>query len=62
MARSPFAGCFLLLATAALLSSQESFETGEIAVNAQAPSGPFPHYWEQMFGSGRAATGGTCGP
>ena len=25
-----------------------------IAVNLQAPSHEFPHYWEQMFGSGRA--------
>jgi xylan 1,4-beta-xylosidase len=54
LARSPFARCFLVLATVALLSSQESLETEEIAVNAQAPSRPFPHSWEQMFGSGRA--------
>jgi xylan 1,4-beta-xylosidase len=26
----------------------------KITVNLQAPSHPFPHYWEQMFGSGRA--------
>jgi xylan 1,4-beta-xylosidase len=25
-----------------------------IAVDLQAPSHPFPHYWEKMFGSGRA--------
>ncbi len=25
-----------------------------ITVNADAPSHPFPHFWEQMFGSGRA--------
>ena len=25
-----------------------------ITIDAQAPSQPFPHYWEQMFGSGRA--------
>ena len=25
-----------------------------ISVDLQAPSHPFPHYWEQMFGSGRA--------
>ncbi len=25
-----------------------------IQVNLQAPSHPFPHFWEQMFGSGRA--------
>jgi xylan 1,4-beta-xylosidase len=26
-----------------------------ITVDASAPTRPFPHYWEQMFGSGRAA-------
>lgn len=26
----------------------------KIEVNLQAPSHPFPHYWEKMFGSGRA--------
>ena len=26
----------------------------EIAVDANVPSTPFPHFWEQMFGSGRA--------
>jgi xylan 1,4-beta-xylosidase len=25
-----------------------------ISINAQAPAHPFPHYWERMFGSGRA--------
>ena len=25
-----------------------------ISIDAQAPAQPFPHYWEQMFGSGRA--------
>ena len=25
-----------------------------IVIDANAPSHPFPHYWEQMFGSGRA--------
>jgi len=25
-----------------------------ITIDAQAPAHPFPHYWEQMFGSGRA--------
>ncbi len=31
------------------LQGQES-----ITVDAQAPATPFPHFWEQMFGSGRA--------
>lgn len=28
--------------------------TENITVDVNAPSHPFPHYWEQMFGSGRA--------
>src|SRR5882757_475564 len=28
--------------------------TLEITVDANAPSRPFPHFWEKMFGSGRA--------
>ena len=26
----------------------------EVRINANAPATPFPHFWEQMFGSGRA--------
>src|SRR5260370_35235998 len=26
----------------------------EITVDASAPAHPFPHFWEKMFGSGRA--------
>jgi xylan 1,4-beta-xylosidase len=44
--------CCLLCA--AVVSSQEAANTEEILVHAQAPLRPFPHYWEQMFGSGRA--------
>ena len=33
-------------------SSAASPET--IEVDPSAPSHPFPHFWEQMFGSGRA--------
>jgi xylan 1,4-beta-xylosidase len=29
-------------------------QTEKIEVNLEAPSHDFPHYWEQMFGSGRA--------
>ena len=45
-------GC--LLAAAALVSSQQTAATAEVTINAQAPARPFPHFWEQMFGSGRA--------
>ena len=35
----------VLLATGARLQAQET-----IAIDAQAPAKPFPHFWEQMFG------------
>jgi xylan 1,4-beta-xylosidase len=37
------------IAATATLSAQERIE-----IDAQAPTTPFPHFWEQMFGSGRA--------
>ena len=43
-----------LLASATLVSSQETADIEDITISAQAPSRPFPHFWEQMFGSGRA--------
>ncbi len=33
---------------------QSSTQTETIEVDPSAPSHPFPHYWEKMFGSGRA--------
>jgi len=45
-------GC--LIATAAAVSSQQAPAIEEIAIDANAPARPFPHFWEQMFGSGRA--------
>jgi xylan 1,4-beta-xylosidase len=36
------------------LSSQDAPQVEEIAIDAQAAARPFPHFWEQMFGSGRA--------
>jgi xylan 1,4-beta-xylosidase len=35
-------------------SSQTPSPTEVIIVDANAPAHPFPHFWEQMFGSGRA--------
>src|SRR5262249_30652530 len=35
------------------VAAQSSPET--IAIDANAPGTPFPHFWEQMFGSGRLA-------
>ncbi len=42
----------LTLSSAGVSQAQQSAET--IVIDASAPSHPFPHYWEQMFGSGRA--------
>jgi xylan 1,4-beta-xylosidase len=46
--RSPLVLAVLLI-TSQLLFAQETIE-----INAQAQTTPFPHFWEQMFGSGRA--------
>jgi xylan 1,4-beta-xylosidase len=42
----------LVLCCTPPLFAQAPTET--ITIDADAPSHPFPHYWEQMFGSGRA--------
>ena len=42
-------GAALLLLGSATASSQE-----QIQIDARAQTTPFPHFWEQMFGSGRA--------
>jgi xylan 1,4-beta-xylosidase len=46
----------LLLPSASLESSREDSPAAaqEITVNANAPAHPFSHFWEEMFGSGRA--------
>jgi xylan 1,4-beta-xylosidase len=43
-----------LIAAATQVSSQQAAVTEEITIDAQAATHPFPHFWEQMFGSGRA--------
>ncbi len=47
-----FVNCFVL--ATAVVSSQQTPVTEEVTIDARAPTRPFPHYWEQMFGSGRA--------
>ncbi len=42
----------LLAAMVAVIALPTAAET--IVVNAAGPSHPFPHFWEQVFGSGRA--------
>jgi xylan 1,4-beta-xylosidase len=50
----------ILIACATVLSSQQTpanreiKATEEITIDAGAATRPFPHFWEQMFGSGRA--------
>src|SRR3979411_1142950 len=34
--------------------AQDNQKPVAIVVDAHAPSHPFPHFWEKMFGSGRA--------
>jgi xylan 1,4-beta-xylosidase len=48
--RHPFA--YGLILFACLLHPARAQE--QIEINAQAQATPFPHFWEQMFGSGRA--------
>jgi len=40
--------------TIALASGMMTHAQETIDIDAQAPAKPFPHFWEQMFGSGRA--------
>ena len=44
---APF--CLVVPACAQSAASQET-----VTIDAAAPAHPFPHFWEQMFGSGRA--------
>ena len=46
----------LALAVSLFLSCTASGQTqpAVLTIDASAPAHPFPHYWEQMFGSGRA--------
>jgi xylan 1,4-beta-xylosidase len=45
---------FALLLACCALPSLAQAPTETITIDANAPAHPFPHYWEQMFGSGRA--------
>jgi xylan 1,4-beta-xylosidase len=45
---------FLRLAALFVACSLSAFSQETIDIDAQAPARPFPHFWEQMFGSGRA--------
>jgi xylan 1,4-beta-xylosidase len=47
-------GTLLFSASVGASNAQDSQTIEVIEVDTQAPSHPFPHFWEQMFGSGRA--------
>ena len=47
-----FLNVLFSLSIASAQPSRESVET--VIVDASAPAHPFPHFWEHMFGSGRA--------
>jgi xylan 1,4-beta-xylosidase len=52
---SVLAVCLLAFGMPAPLASAQTPHSAEtIEIDASAPSHPFPHFWEQMFGSGRA--------
>jgi xylan 1,4-beta-xylosidase len=50
--KSILSGALLLVVCTVILCAQSPVST--VTIDAEAPSHPFPHYWEQMFGSGRA--------
>ena len=43
----------LLIVIVGLLTNSQC-SAQRIVIDANAPATPFPHFWEQMFGSGRA--------
>jgi xylan 1,4-beta-xylosidase len=50
---STAAGITLLL-LGSLAGASASYSQEHVAIDASAQAAPFPHFWEQMFGSGRA--------
>jgi len=44
----------MVVLPASLLRAQSAASSATIEVDAGAPAHPFPHFWEKMFGSGRA--------
>ena len=44
----------VIFLTLCLCNGHAQSATESVTVDAQAPATPFPHFWEQMFGSGRA--------
>ena len=44
----------LMAFSANVFANAQAAQSDVIVVDAKAPAHPFPHFWEQMFGSGRA--------
>src|ERR1700761_434122 len=44
--------CFVLFLLGLALGSASA--QNAVTIDAHAPAHPFPHFWEEMFGSGRA--------
>jgi xylan 1,4-beta-xylosidase len=44
----------LMTSSACFLTAKAQVSSEAIQIDLAAPSHPFPHFWEQMFGSGRA--------
>src|SRR5690348_14344904 len=44
--------CLITVLTVATAASPQA--TQVVVIDSSAPAHPFPHFWEQMFGSGRA--------
>ena len=55
--RQPFFGLGTVVAAIVLVLGVSATAAGAqqtITIDAHAQTTPFPHFWEQMFGSGRA--------
>jgi len=52
--RLKFLQCTVLVSAALLTIGRCGIAQEQVEIDAQAQTTPFPHYWEQMFGSGRA--------
>jgi xylan 1,4-beta-xylosidase len=46
--------CFAFLASTSLHAQTQAATSAPITIDTSAPGHPFPHFWEEMFGSGRA--------
>jgi xylan 1,4-beta-xylosidase len=52
--RKTFVGIILIALSITALAGAQVSSASSILIDTAAPAHPFPHFWEQMFGSGRA--------